>query len=89
MIQILAQRDVETPQRGNLRLVDSETDEVLELFLDASAQKRYSEALSTHQQNWHRASRQVGAVMTTVVAEQIVENWNLDQLVAAEILKVA
>ncbi len=88
VIQVLARSDVNPPERGNIRLVDSESDELQEIFLDASAQKRYRDALSNHQQNWNRAAVQLGATMTTIVAEDVVENWNFDDLVASEILRV-
>lgn len=88
VVQVLATADVDPPERGNLRLVDSETDEVHEIFIDGVAAQRYRDALARHQQNWDRACRQVGAVMATVVAENITETWRLEQLVAAEILKV-
>jgi uncharacterized protein (DUF58 family) len=89
VVQVLAEADVNPAERGNLRLVDSETEEVHEIFLDAVAERRYRDALSRHQQNWHRASKEVGGVMTTVVAERVIRDWNLEELVAAEILKVA
>jgi len=88
VIQVLADADANPPQRGNIRLMDSETRAEQEVFVDATADRRYRSALAAHQQNWHRAARQVGAVMTTVVAEQLVDGWELESLVAAGILKV-
>jgi hypothetical protein len=69
-------------------LIDSETDEEREIFIDDSAIGRYRDALARHQQNWHRACRQIGAVLVNVVAEEIIAGWNLEALVRAEILKV-
>jgi uncharacterized protein (DUF58 family) len=89
VVQVVARADVDPPERGNIRLVDSETDEMMELFIDAVAQKRYREAYARHQQHWHRACTQVGAVMTTLVAEDVVRDWDLTSLVAHEVLKVA
>jgi hypothetical protein len=71
-----------------VRLIDSETDQQREIFIDDGAIKRYRNALARHQQNWHRACRQAGAVMVNLVAEEIVAGWNLEALVKAEILKV-
>jgi uncharacterized protein (DUF58 family) len=88
VVQVLAQADATPPDAGNLRIVDMETDKVREIFLDSQARERYRSALEHHQQNWHLACRQVGAHFVTVIAEQIVRDWRLDQLVAAEILKV-
>jgi uncharacterized protein (DUF58 family) len=88
VVQILAHADVDPPARGNVRLTDVETDEFRELFLDGPAVARYRAALARHQQHWHDACRQAGAVLTTVVAERVVRDWRLDELVAADILKV-
>jgi len=88
VVQVLAEADVNPPSRGNIRLVDSETGELQEIFIDASAEKRYRDALARHQQNWHRSARQVGAVFTSAVAERICAEWDLQPLLAAEIFKV-
>jgi hypothetical protein len=56
--------------------------------VDAAAARRYREALARHQENWQRACRQAGAVLTTVVAERVLRDWDLSELVAAEVLKV-
>lgn len=89
VIQVLAETDVHPPMRGNVRLVDVETGVPLEVFVDALAQKRYTDALARHQQNWHQACRQVGAVLALTVAEEIADAWRLDTLEAAQILGVA
>jgi len=88
VVQILAQADVDPPDRGSLRLTDVETEQVHELLIDGAVLRRYRAALDQHQQLWHLACRQVGAVLTTVVAERVVRDWRLEELVAAEVLKV-
>ena len=88
VVQVLAEIDVNPMERGNIRLVDSETDEVQEIFLDAAAGKRYRDAFARHQENWHLAAKQTGAIMTTVVAEHILSDWRLEALVAAEALNI-
>ncbi len=88
VVQLLAEADVDPPQRGNVRLVDCETNQMREVFIDAPAQQRYRKQLAGHQQNWHRAARQVGASMTTLIAERLLDNWDLSALVAAEVLKL-
>jgi uncharacterized protein (DUF58 family) len=86
--QTLADVDANPPERGRVRLVDSETDEQREIFIDDAAIKRYRDALARHQQNWRHACRQIGAAMVSIVAEQVVADWNLEALVKAQILKV-
>jgi uncharacterized protein (DUF58 family) len=88
VVQVLAGADVRPPASGNLRLVDSETGATRDLRVDAAVLRRYREALDRHQQNWHRACRAVGAVFTTLVAEDVLNDWKLDDLVAAEVLRV-
>lgn len=88
VVQVLAEADVNPPQRGNLRLIDAETEKMEELFVDAFAVNRYRNALQRHQQNWQQAARQLGVTMTTVIAENVLRDWRLDDLVAAEVLQV-
>jgi uncharacterized protein (DUF58 family) len=88
VVQLLARADVEPPLGQSLRLVDSETDEVREIHVDAVAAARYREGLLRHQDNWSQACRQVGATFVSVVAEDLLRDWDLDALVALEILKV-
>ena len=89
VVQVLAEVDVNPTERGNIRLIDSETDAVQEIFLDSVAEKRYRDAFARHQESWHLAAQQTGAIMTTVVAEEILSDWRLEGLVAAEVLTIA
>lgn len=88
VVQVLARADAEPPEHGNVRLVDSETGEPMEIFIDAAARQRYLDALARHQENWRRAAVQTGAVLTTVIAEDLLDEWRLDDLLRAEVLKV-
>jgi uncharacterized protein (DUF58 family) len=88
VIQLLAEADVNPPEDGALRLVDAETDRVREIDVDSVVVRRYREALARHQQNWHQACRQCGAIFTTVVAEKLLQDWELNDLIAAEFLRV-
>ncbi len=88
LVQLLAAADVEPPEAGNLRLVDSETGATRDLHVDDTVRRRYREGLARHQQNWHQACRQVGAVFTSVVAETLLADWQLDELVRTEVLRV-
>jgi hypothetical protein len=88
VIQLLAAADVNPPEDGALRLVDAETDLIREIDVDPTVVRRYREALARHQQNWHQACRQCGAIFTTVIAETLLGDWGLDELVATEFLRV-
>ena len=86
--QTLAVDDANPPERGRVRLIDSETDEQREIFIDDGAIRRYRDALMRHQQNWHRACRRIGAALVNIIAEEVVADWNLEALVKAGVLKV-
>jgi uncharacterized protein (DUF58 family) len=88
VIQLLAQADAEPPEGQSLRMVDAETGQIREIHVDALAARRYCDALTRHQENWHLACRQVGATFVVLIAEDLLRDWDLDVLVAAEILKV-
>ena len=88
VVQVLARADAKPPEHGNLRLVDSETNEPMEIFIDATARQRYTRGLAGHQENWRRAAMQSGAVLTTVIAEDLLADWRLDGLLRTEVLKV-
>jgi uncharacterized protein (DUF58 family) len=73
VIQVVAEADVTPPEHGNIHLVDSESGESLEIFIDAMVEQRYRDSLKQHQQGWHEACRSTGARFVTVVAEQFEE----------------
>ena len=71
VIQLVARADVTPPEHGNIRLLDSESGEALEMYIDASVAQRYRDALRRHQEGWHAACRRAGARFVTVVAEEL------------------
>lgn len=88
VIQVLAADDAAPQTRGNQRLIDSESGQIREMFIDAAALARYKTSLERHRQNWRTACRQIGGTMVSVIAEDLVRDWAVDELVAAEILTV-
>jgi uncharacterized protein (DUF58 family) len=88
VIQLLADADVHPPEEGALRLIDAETEQMREIYVDAAIAQRYRETLTRHQQSWHQACRASGAIFSTVVAETLLRDWKLDELIAAEFLRV-
>src|SRR5262249_13867627 len=63
VLEVLGRDDASPPERGRVRLVDSETGKQREIIIDDAAITRYRHALARHQQNWYHACRQAGAVM--------------------------
>lgn len=88
LVQVLARADAQPPARGNLRLLDSETGLYREIYLDDTAQERYRNRLARHQTNWNRACHQFGAVMVTLIAEDVVSRWDMNELLGAEMLRI-
>lgn len=71
VIQLVAEADVTPPEHGNIHLIDSESGEDLEMFIDSMVEQRYRDSLRQHQQSWHEACRRSGAQFVTIVAEQL------------------
>ncbi|HMV47765.1 MAG TPA: DUF58 domain-containing protein [Blastocatellia bacterium] len=88
IVQVLGEADVAPVERGRIRLIDSETEEQREIFIDEAAIRRYREALARHRQNWNQSCRQSGATMVELIAEKVLADWNLEALVKADVLKV-
>lgn len=88
VVQVLGEADANPPERGNVRLVDCETEQVREIFIDAAAQRRYLRDLTRHQQHWSAAVRRVGGVMTTLIAEELAAEWDLRELARVGLLVV-
>lgn len=88
VLQVLAAVDANPPLGGHVRLLDSETDAVREIRIDARVAARYRENLARLQGHWHDACRAAGAVFAPVIAEDVLRDWRLDPLVAAGVLEV-
>ena len=84
VIQLLARDDVEPPEHGNLRVVDSETGDESEIYIDSGIARQYADNLAQLQQSWSDACRQCGAHMTTLIAEDL-EN-SISELEAIQLL---
>ena len=71
VIQLLAREDATPPEHGNLRVVDIETGEETEIYIDSNIAKQYGDNLAQLQQSWADACRQSGAHLTTLIAEDL------------------
>ena len=87
VIQLLSRDDANPPEHGNLRVVDSETGDETEIYIDSSIAKQYTDNLAQLQQSWADACRQCGAHMTTLIAEDL-EN-SLSELEGIQLLAPA
>jgi uncharacterized protein (DUF58 family) len=84
VIQLLGRDDVTPPEHGNLRVVDSETGEENEIYIDSAVAKQYADNLAQLQQSWSDACRQCGAHMTTLIAEDLDDS--ISELEAIQLL---
>lgn len=90
VVQLLARADVSPELAGNLRLLDSESGKLLELFADAVTLRRYREAFDSHRERWALACRQAGATFVTLVAEDVLAaDWRISALEEAGWLGVS
>jgi len=87
VVQLLARDDATPPEHGNLRVVDSETGDESEIYIDSAVAKQYADNLAQLQQSWADACRQCGAQMTTIIAEDL-EN-SLGELESIQLLAPA
>ena len=71
VLQVVAADDLEPPEHGNIHLIDSESGESLEMFIDSMVEQRYRDAVAQHQQSWHDACRRTGSRLVTLVAEKL------------------
>ncbi len=81
VIQVLANADANPDLSGNTRLKDCETGDLKEMLINAESKEKYISNLNKHKQNWTHSCRQVGAKIATVIAERVLENWELDELI--------
>jgi uncharacterized protein (DUF58 family) len=89
IVQVLAAEDVNPDLRGGWRIVDVESGEWQEVFVDAVAEERYRDALMRHRAMWDEGARHARATVVRCVAEELERQLVFDELAAAEILKPA
>jgi uncharacterized protein (DUF58 family) len=87
VVQILADADLH-PNPGTWRLIDSETLLARDIVIDDLALRQYHANLERHQAHWRQACRQCGAILTVVTAEEFVKTGQLEDLIAADFLRV-
>ena len=87
VIQLLARDDATPPEHGNLRVVDSETGDESEIYIDSGIAKQYADNLARLQQSWSDGCRQCGAHMTTLIAEDLEQS--VGELEAMQLLMPA
>lgn len=88
VVQLLAKQDADPGWNGDLRLVDSESGELRELRLDATAMSRYRQQLDRLRDQWRSACARAGVRMTELIAEEVAGDWDLSSLHRAGVLRL-
>ncbi len=89
VLRLVSQQDLAAGETGNLRLVDVESEEELEVLLDSGTADRYQQAMMAHHQQWLDAARSYGVALTTIIAEDLLRTWDLSPLIEIGLLQAA
>lgn len=86
IVQVLAQADIAPQLTGNIRLVDSESAETVEMVADEALLDDYQQNFARHQQYWKKCCTRAGAVFCHCHAENFVTDFVPVDLLKSEIL---
>ena len=86
VIQLVSDKDINPEIYGNMRLIDSETGEALELICDESLIDEYKSNFDIHSQYWKECCTKSGAVFSFIEAEKFLKDFVPDDLIKNEIL---
>jgi len=86
IMQLLSERDLKPELAGNLRLVDAETREMLEIVADADILRDYQSNMTRHRDYWKKCSTRSGALFCSCVAESFLRDFIPVDLLKNEIL---
>ncbi|GAB4271922.1 MAG: DUF58 domain-containing protein [Candidatus Rifleibacteriota bacterium] len=75
VVQILAKSDVDPSLAGNVRLVDTESNEAIELMANSALIDTYRQNFNRHQEYWKRCCIKTGAVFTHCIAEDFTTDF--------------
>lgn len=87
VVHLLDEPDRSPPEHGTIKLIDSETGQVQELFIDETIRRRYTERLETHTREWEHACHRRGLRFVAIPAESILSG-NFDMLVENGVLEM-
>ena len=86
IIRVLGGADLNPPS-GSVKLVDSETGETGEYFIDREAAESYTRELERHMQNWHQTCREFHAPLIELEASEKMDISMLMPLAEAELIQ--
>lgn len=86
VIQIVAKNDISPDIYGNMRVIDSESGEALELICDDALLADYQANFERHRQYWKECCTKTGALFCFMTAEDLLKDFMPDELIRNEIL---
>ena len=86
IIQLVTKQDIEPNIYGNMRIIDSESGEALELICDEDLLSEYKSNFDRHRQYWKECCTKSGAVFCFVEAEELLRDFVPKDLIKNEIL---
>lgn len=87
VVHLLDEPDRNPPEKGTMKLIDSETGQIQELFIDETIRRRYSKRLETHTREWEHACHRRGIRFAEISAESIIAG-NVDTLIESGVLEL-
>ncbi|MBF0545512.1 MAG: DUF58 domain-containing protein [Candidatus Riflebacteria bacterium] len=87
VIQILNQEEIDGPEAGSYRLIDSETKQFKEILIDQNLINSYREKVRKHQQNWQMACKKYQGIFSFVSAESFLIDWKLCELLKSKVIQ--
>ena len=86
VIQLVSKEDVEPNIYGNMRVIDSESGEALELICDEALISEYKNNFERHRQYWKECCTKSGAVFSFIEAEELLKDYVPNDLIKNEVL---
>ena len=86
VIQLVSSQDINPEIYGNMRVIDSESGEALELICDEALVAEYKANFDKHSQYWKECCTKSGAIYCFVEAEKFLKDFVPDELIKNEIL---
>ncbi len=86
IIQLVSRFDLNPELQGNIRLIDSETGNYIELVSNSESLRNYKDNFSRHQEYWKRCCTKFGAVYSLMVAEEFIKDFFPEDLLKSEVL---
>ncbi len=86
IVQLVSKTDIDPNIYGNMRVIDSESGEALELICDDTLIAEYKSNFNRHRQYWKECCTKSGAVFSFIEAEELLKDYVPNDLIKNEVL---